>query len=127
MSVAHRRNLKLSPRFYGPFPIIQKVGSVAYKLQLPPTSTIHSVFHVSQLKKTLGQRHVYLPTLPPMGTDGNLKPEPEKILHRRVWKHHNQPLTECLVQWKGQNEEDASWEPYEELKASYPHLAGKVL
>jgi hypothetical protein len=45
-SVATRRNLKLSPRFYGPFTIIRKIGDVSYELDLPPTSRTHLVFHV---------------------------------------------------------------------------------
>ncbi|RDY04206.1 Retrovirus-related Pol polyprotein, partial [Mucuna pruriens] len=54
-SVANRINQRLFARFYGPFTIAKKVGSVAYQFDLPPTSRIHPVFHISQLKKSIGQ------------------------------------------------------------------------
>jgi hypothetical protein len=45
---------KLAPQYIGPFPILERYGPVAYQLQLPKTlSAVHSVFHVSQLKKCL--------------------------------------------------------------------------
>lgn len=53
-----KRNLKLAPKFYGPFQVIQRVGQVACKLQLPPTASIHHVFHVLLLKKKVGNQVV---------------------------------------------------------------------
>ena len=53
-SVQVRSNFKLSPRYFGPFKIIHKVGKMAYKLSLPANAQIHDVIHVSQLKKFLG-------------------------------------------------------------------------
>lgn len=63
-SVALRHKLKLSAKFYGPFQIVRRVGSVAYKLQLPAGSSMHPVFHVSMLKKKLGNRVTPILDLP---------------------------------------------------------------
>ena len=50
-SSTNRMNQKLSPRFYGPFKVLERVGAVAYKLKLPLESLVHPIFHVSLLKK----------------------------------------------------------------------------
>ena len=57
-SLAKRANQKPSFRFFGPYKIVAKIGAAAYKLALPATSSIHPVFHVSQLKTSHGKQQV---------------------------------------------------------------------
>jgi hypothetical protein len=56
-SLAQRSNQKLSFKFFGPYRILERIGSVAYCLELPVSSSVHPVFHVSQLKKSVGAQH----------------------------------------------------------------------
>ncbi|XP_050249176.1 uncharacterized protein LOC126696484 [Quercus robur] len=62
---------------------LQKIGHVAYMFDLPPTSGIHPVFHISCLKAKLGQHINPIPTLPPVDSQGHLSPEPIAILQQR--------------------------------------------
>jgi hypothetical protein len=78
-SVATRRALKLAPRFYGPFTVLRRVGAVAYELDLPATSRIHPVFHVSQFKPKLGANTSPIPVLLPVNLEGIIQPEPMAI------------------------------------------------
>jgi hypothetical protein len=126
-SVASRKNLKLSLRFFGPFQVLQRIGSIAYKLDLPAAARLHPVFHVSCLKKKLGQLTIPIPTLPPVDANGEIHPEPESILDKRVIPNRGHPLTELLVRWNGAAAEEDTWEKAWKLQAQYPHLVGKVL
>lgn len=118
--VARRQNLKLAPRFYGPYVILEKIGEVAYKLQLPPTSKIHPIFHVSLLKKKIGQSVVPSTTLPVVGSEGQLLVEPVKIVVKHVLKRGNQEVSQVLIQWSNSIPEDATWEDWENLSRKFP-------
>ena len=108
--VTLRRNLKLAPRFFGPFQVISRIGSMAYRLQLPESSQIHLVFHVSQLKKMVGATATTCATLLPTGSDGQMLVSPVAILDRKVVKRRNQAVAQVLVQWSNSTPKDATWE-----------------
>jgi hypothetical protein len=73
---------KLAPRYIRPFPILEKCGIMAYKLDLPPSlAEVHDIFHVSQLKKCLkAPMDVMLPEVTPLETDLSYLEHPIKIL-----------------------------------------------
>lgn len=98
-SIALRRNLKLSSKYYGPYKILARIGAVAYKLELPFTSKIHPVFQVSLLKKKVANRVVVQTVLPITGDDGQILVRPVAILQRQLVKKNNVAGFKVLVQW----------------------------
>jgi hypothetical protein len=76
---------KLSPCYIGPFPILEKCGKVAYKLELPPSLVgVHDIFHVSQPKKCLkAPVDVVLPEVAPLEIDLTYPEHPIKILDQK--------------------------------------------
>ena len=87
----------LHPRFYGPYKILRKNGEVAYELELPPRSKIHNVFHVSCLKKVVGQQVVTSEELAPLDDEGHLVLVHEKVLHIIERKLRNKTIKEYLI------------------------------
>jgi hypothetical protein len=73
---------KLAPRYIGPFPILKKCGTVAYKLDLPPSlAGVQDIFHVSQLKKCLkAPMDVVLPEVTSLKADLSYPEHPTKVL-----------------------------------------------
>ena len=95
--VAYRASHKLSPKFFGPFQVLKRIGEVAFKLDLPAGSAIHPVFHVSCLKSKLGQHNVSMPLLPLMNSQGILTPELVAILQTKSRKLRNRNITQHLI------------------------------
>lgn len=120
--MAFRKNAKLAPKYFGPYQVVQKVGPVAYKLDLPLHSKIHPVFHVSLLKKRLGSGALIQTDLPLTGEDGQLQLETLAILDRKLVNRHNRPHTLVLVQWSNSFPEDATCESWSELHQRFPHF-----
>jgi hypothetical protein len=85
-STSFRSSKKLVAKYYGPYQVVAKVGAVAYKLDLPSSSMSHLVFHVSQLKKHVGNRVVQR-SLPIMYQGPAL--QPHAILDRQMtWRNN---------------------------------------
>ena len=74
-----RAHQELASRFFGPCQILQKIGKIAYKLQLPAGSRIHPVFHVSLLKKCVSDHQEVSLELPLVTDDGDFLLEPKHI------------------------------------------------
>ena len=86
------------------------MGQVAYELELPQGNKIHNVFHVSCLKKALGQQVTATEELPPTDDEGHLVLQPEAIIDTRERQLRSRTIREYLVRWRNLPEEDAPWE-----------------
>ena len=101
---------KLAPRFYGPYQINKKISHVAYALELPKSSRVHNVFHVSCLKRMIGQHQQAQTLLPMLDDEGRIIFEPEYIITTRERRLRMRVIKEYLIKWKNLPEEDATWE-----------------
>jgi hypothetical protein len=90
--------------------VIKRVREVAYELELPEGSRIHNIFHVSCLKKALGQQVTPSTDLPPLDEEGQLVLTPERIIDIRERRLRSRVIREYLVMWRGFPAEDATWE-----------------
>ena len=100
-TVVRRINQKLAPRYFGPYPTLERVGAVSYRIKLPESARIHYVFHVSQLKKAVGSYTVE-PELPAeLGVEDADVEELEAILATRDIREGDDVTRQFLVKWKG--------------------------
>ena len=119
-SVADRQYQKLAPRYFGPYQILDKIGAVAYRLDLPSNSQLHPVFHVSQLKEKIGHHSRKGTQLPVPNHTSTM--EPLEILARRMVRRGNRPATQVLVHWSNSFPEDATWEYLFDLQQRFPQF-----
>nr|GEV97280.1 putative reverse transcriptase domain-containing protein [Tanacetum cinerariifolium] len=115
---------KLNPHYIGPFKIIAKVGTVAYRLELlEQLSKVHSTFHVSNLKKCLADEPLAIP-LDEIQVDDKLHfvEEPVEIMDREVKRLKQSRVSIFKVCWNSRRGPEFTWECKDQLKKKYPHL-----
>lgn len=122
-SVVNRPCTKLAYKFYGPYAVEQRIGTVAYKLTLPEESRIHPVFHVSQLKPFVPSYAPVFSELPKPPDLLSATTSPAAILERRMVKKGDQALVQLRIQWDSLPVDATTWEDYDVLRARFPDAA----
>ena len=115
---------KLAPRYIGPFEILQKIGNVSYKLDLPTSlERIHPIFHVSMLRKFVSDPSKVL-SEPEVEILGDLiyVEQPVRILDTQIIKLRNKEIPKVKVLWNHHNLEECTWETRESMLQQYPYL-----
>ncbi|WMV47564.1 hypothetical protein MTR67_040949 [Solanum verrucosum] len=112
---------KLSPQYIGPYRIVNRIGNVAYELELPQEITaVHPVFHISMLRKCMRDPSLIVQT-ENVEIKDNLSYEeiPVQILDLQVRKLRTKEVASVKVLWRNQFVEEATWEAEEDMKKRY--------
>ncbi|KAD1137715.1 hypothetical protein E3N88_43232 [Mikania micrantha] len=115
---------KLAPRYVGPFKILERIGKVAYKLELPhELSNVHRTFHVSNLGKCLADQDLQVP-LDDIRVDDTMHfiEKPVEITDREVKKLKRSRIPIVKVRWESKRGPKFTWEREDQMKLKYPHL-----
>ncbi|KAL0548958.1 hypothetical protein IC582_013436 [Cucumis melo] len=125
LSLRRKKNEKLSAKYFGPYKILERIGPVAYKLELPKGALIHPVFHVSQLKKMVGEHTDIQPTVQQLDENFVWKTHPVEALD---YRRNKAGEWEVMIRWDGLSIHETTWESYVDIADKYPdfHLEDKV-
>ena len=117
---------KLSPRFIGPFEILERIGTVAYRLVLSPNMTgVHEAFHVSMLRRyTPDPAHVVDWGHIEIDKDGTFEEGPVCIIDSRDRVLRRKTVRLVGVLWQYRGVEESTWEREDTMRATYPFLLG---
>ena len=101
--------------------MLQNIGTMAYKLELPSSSRVHLVFHVSCLNKVIGENIPVHTILPELYEEGKIILEPEAVMETRTQQLRNRSISEYLIKWKNLPTEDSTWEDENSIQ-KHPEL-----
>ena len=115
---------KLSPRSIGPFEILERVGTVVYRLALLPSmSGFHEVFHVSMLQRyTPDPTHVVDWGEIEVDTDETFEEGPVCIMDSQDQVLRRKTMMLVRVLWQHREVEESTWESEDTMRATYPLL-----
>ncbi|GKB44407.1 hypothetical protein Tco_0889349 [Tanacetum coccineum] len=115
---------KLNPRYVGPFKVIERVRTVAYKLELPQQlSRVHNTFYMSNLKKCPSDESLVIP-LEELRVDDKLHfvEEPVEVMDREIKQMKRSRIPIIKVRWNSKRGPEFTWEREDKFKQKYPHL-----
>ena len=115
---------KISPRYVCPYKILKRTGKVEYELELPAKlAALHLVFHISLLKKCMGDPASIVPLESVVVKDSfSYEDVPVEILDRQIRRLRNKEVASVKVLWRSHSVEGATWEAQAVIKAKYSHL-----
>ncbi|GJY66271.1 hypothetical protein Tco_0468509 [Tanacetum coccineum] len=119
---------KLNPRYVGPFKGLEKVGAVAYKLEIPQELIrVQNTLHVSNLKKCYADEPLAVP-LDGLHIDDTLHffEEPIEIMDREVKRLKQSRIPIVKVRWNSRRGPEFTWEREDQFQKKYPHLFTKT-
>lgn len=122
-SVEARGNQKLAFRFFGPYTILKRIGEVAYKLELPASSQVHPVVHVSQLKRHVPHNTPVSASLNSFTFTSDVVHEPLQLLEHAFVSHAGATASWVRVRWTGLPTEFTTWEDANDLCRRFPQAA----
>ncbi|GJS04514.1 putative reverse transcriptase domain-containing protein [Tanacetum coccineum] len=129
VSIICDRDPRFTSNFWRSFQkAMAKVGTVAYRLELPQQlSRVHSTFHVSNLKKCLSDEPLAVP-LDEIHIDDKLHfvEEPVEILEREIKKLRRSRIPIIKVRWNSKRGPEFTWEREDQFRGKYPHLFTKT-
>ena len=116
---------KLNPRYIGPFTILDRIGPVAYQLELPQElRNVHDVFHVSNLKKCLSDETPVIPVKEICVDERlNFVEEPIEIVDREIKRLKRSRIPLVKVRWNSRHGPEFTWEREDEFQKKYPRLS----
>ncbi|GJY98689.1 putative reverse transcriptase domain-containing protein [Tanacetum coccineum] len=143
LQVGDRVMLKVSPRkgvihfgkqgkhhtwYIGPFKILERIGPVAYKHELPEEfRNVHNTFHISNLKKCLSDESLVIPMKELRLDDKlNLMEEPVEVMDREIKQLRQSRILIVKVRWNSKRGLEFTWEREDGIRAKYPHLFSNI-